>query len=72
MPLAAALVPVVDTAARRVRITPPRGLIESGEQPHLLAWLRTQLSPYLTRAKRGGLGARRVGLILSPRYCPCC
>jgi hypothetical protein len=58
VPLVAALVPGVEVAARRLRIAPPRGLVESGELPHLLAWLRQQLAPYLTRYKSGALGAR--------------
>jgi hypothetical protein len=68
VPLASALVPGVEVAARRLRIAPPGGLIESGELPHLLAWLRQQLTPYLTRAKSGALGARCVAAAL-PRVC---
>jgi len=47
LPLAPPLVPQLDPGQRRLRAAPPAGLLELGERPALLAWLRQQLPPLL-------------------------
>ena len=65
VPLVSALVPALEPHDRRVRIAPPAGLLELGERPHLLAWLKQQLQPYLGPMPSGGTsGARCAPLFL--------
>lgn len=59
VPLVPALVHALEPGAKVVRITPPAGLLELGERPHLMAWLKQQLLPYLGPQPAGGTtGAR--------------
>jgi hypothetical protein len=51
IPLAQPLVPQLERGKRRLRVTPPPGLIELGERPALLAWLREQLPALLHRSR---------------------
>ena len=59
-PLAPALVPAVDTHGRSLRVLPPIGLLDAGDAERLLDWLRTELEPYLKRAKSDPTGTRCV------------
>jgi hypothetical protein len=67
VPLVSALVPTLSPHNKVVHITPPDGLLELGERPHLIAWLKQQLQPYLSALSPGGTsGARCVAP--APRF----